>query len=134
MLGRRHRRQRAFGARPVCPRVVPPAPGTGPRYAATEHVQLREERDKLQERVDRLRNELVAKNKVIDAEPEKKKVDPRTGVRVMLVRPSFIEKVAANPGTVSDLPEYVLVVKPVHEPTVLPDPVVPVQVQVGAKK
>lgn len=114
-------------------RVVPAAPGSGPRYAAAEHVQLREERDKLQERVDRLRNELVAKNKVIDAEPEKKKVDPRTGVRVKLVRPSFIENVAANPGTASDdLPEYVLVIKPIDEPTVLPDAVVPVKV--GAKQ
>ncbi len=91
-------------------------------------MQLREERDRLQERVDRLRNELVAKNKVVDAEPDKKKVEPRTDVRVRLVKPSFIEKVAANPGTMPDLPEYVLVITPISEPTVLPDPVVPAKV------
>lgn len=111
-------------------RVVPANQGSGPRYAASEHVQLREERDKLQERVDRLRNELVAKNKVIDAEPEKKKVEPRTDVRVKLVKPSFIEKVAANPGTVPDLPEYVLVVSPIAEPTVFSYPESPVKAEV----
>lgn len=106
-------------------RVIPSNQGSGPRYAAAEHVQLREERDKLQEKVDRLRNEMVAKNRTVDAEPEKKKVEPRSDVAVKLVKPTFIEKVAANPGTIANLPEYVLVVQPISDPTVLPDPVVP---------
>jgi hypothetical protein len=105
-------------------RVVPASAGNPPRYAAAEYVQLRTERDTLQDRVDRLRNELVAKNKVVDPEPEKKKVDPRTDVRVRLVKPSFIKAVEDNPGVVADLPEFVLVIEPIAEPTVLPDPTV----------
>lgn len=102
-------------------RLVPASGGSGPRYAATEHVQLREERDKLQERIDKLRAELLAKNRVVDAEPERKKVNPQTDVRVRLVGPTFVSGVAQHPGMAKDLPEYVLVVSPMDEPTVLPD-------------
>lgn len=106
-------------------RVVAGSAGNAPRYAAAEYVQLRTERDTLQDRVDKLRNDLVAKNKVVDPEPEKKKVEPRTDVHVKLVKPSFITAVAANPGVAADLPEFVLVIEPIAEPTVLPDPTVP---------
>lgn len=106
-------------------RIVPGGPGSGARYAAADHVQLREERDKLQDRLDKARNELVAKNKVIDPEPDKKKVEPRTDVAVRLVRQSFVDTVAANPGAVKDLPDYVLVVEPIPSTAVLLDPVIP---------
>ncbi|ATE80472.1 hypothetical protein [Pseudomonas frederiksbergensis] len=106
-------------------RVVPASSGSPARYAATELVQLREERDKLQERVDSLRSNIIAKNKVIDANPEKTKVEPRTDVSVKLVKPTFIEAVANNPGTVEDLPDFVIVLENNPEPAVRPDPIIP---------
>ncbi len=110
--------------------------GTGTRFAAAEHVQMREERDKLQEKVDRLRADLVAKNKVVDAEPEKKKVEPRTDIGVKLVKQSFVDAVAANPGKFEDLPEFVLVVSPIVVPPVesLPNQPAGVVANVGEKK
>jgi hypothetical protein len=106
-------------------RVVPAGPGNSARYAATEFIQLREERDKLQERVDGLRTNVLSKNKLIDADPAKKKVVPRTDVNVKLVRSSFIDAVADNPGAFTDLPEFVLVVGSLSEPVLLPDPSTP---------
>jgi hypothetical protein len=115
-------------------RIVPASGANPARYAAADHVQLREERDKLQDRADKLRNELLAKNKVVDASPEKKKVEPRSDIRVKLVKPSFIKAVADNPGVTSDLPEYVLVVTPISEPTITPDPATPTPAAAPAKK
>jgi hypothetical protein len=102
--------------------TAPTGVGNAARNPAAEHVQLREERDKLQERVDRLRSELVAKNKAVDAQPEKKKVDGQTDVQVVLVKPSFIEAVAKSPGTFDKLPPYVVVIRPMPEPAVLANP------------
>ena len=99
------------------------APGVGERFAADEHVKLREERDKLQARLDQTRTELIAKNKTVNAEAEKAKVETRSNVAVKLVSKSFIDKVALNPaGTFGELPPYVLLLTPTPEPAVRRDP------------
>jgi hypothetical protein len=61
-------------------------------------VQLREERDKLQDRIDKSRADLVGKNKELEAPVAAKKVESKSDVQVALVKRSFIEAVAANPG------------------------------------
>lgn len=104
-------------------RVVPSGGGQQARYAAAEYVQLREERDKLQDRIDKIRSELLAKNKFVDAGPEKSKIAARTDVSVPLVKSTFIETVEKNPGVYSDLPEYVLVVVgPMEGPVICSTP------------
>lgn len=97
--------------------------GAGERFAVDEHVKLREERDKLQARLDQTRTELLAKNKTVNADAEKPKVEVQSNVQVKLVSESFIDKVATNPaGTFGDLPTYILVLKPNPEPAVRREP------------
>lgn len=82
-----------------------------------EYVKMREEREKLQARINQLRSDLVAKNKITPLQPEPPKpenVTPRTNVPVALVRQSYVDGVNDKRGTYKGrpLPEFVLVLTP----------------------
>ena len=109
-------------------RVTTNPGGAAVRFAADEHVRLREERDLLQTRLDQKHADLLAKNKVLALKTAEKpatpkKVVPRKDVPVKLVHRDFIDAAATIPAAkLSEQPEFVLVLKPVREPTVLPMP------------
>jgi len=93
----------------------PAAAGRGRESAVDDHVKLREERDKLQARIDQVRADLISKNKTISMGPEAPKaakVEPRSNVAVSLVKRSYVDAVNAKPASFSGLPEFVLVLEP----------------------
>ncbi|MBK7278263.1 MAG: hypothetical protein IPN37_18205 [Betaproteobacteria bacterium] len=94
-----------------------PAAAPGRLGAVEEHVKLREERDRLQARIDQLRSDLIGKNKVValaPAAPKASKVEPRPNVPVTLVKAAYVTAVNAKPADYKDaaLPEFVLVLEP----------------------
>lgn len=107
-----------------------PSDEPGRHSAVDEHVKLREERDRLQTRIDQMRNELIARNKVVglapaavaaDA-PKPPKVEARAGVSVTLVKKGYVEAVNAKPADFKGLPEFVLVLEPDERGAVAPLP------------
>lgn len=83
--------------------------------AVADHIKLREERDKLQARIDSVRTDLLSKNKTIamGAEaPKTAKVEARSNVAVTLVKKSYVDAVNANPTGFKGLPDFVLVLEP----------------------
>lgn len=97
--------------------VVPPpaAAREGRDTAVADHIKLREERDKLQARIDLVRTDLLSKNKTIamGAEaPKAAKVEARSNVAVTLVKKSYVDAVNANPAGFKGLPDFVLVLEP----------------------
>jgi hypothetical protein len=95
-----------------------PAPAATARdkdSAVESYIKLREERDKLQARIDQVRTDLLGKNKTVamGAEAAKAaKVEARSNVVVSLVKKSYVDKVNASPSSFSSLPEFVLVLEP----------------------
>ncbi|AYQ26560.1 hypothetical protein DT070_00010 [Polaromonas sp. SP1] len=79
----------------------------GVRYAADEHIKLREERDKLAAQLQGL----VASTVSSDTKGgDKAKVKPRTSQQVRLANQEFVDKVNSNLGVLFDEPpEFVLV-------------------------
>lgn len=97
----------------------------GSHSAVEDHVKLREERDRLQGRIDLLRSELIAKNKVVGIGPVVPKavnVEPRTKVPVTLVKKAYVDTVNAKPADFKALPEFVLVLEPDSAAVVAPLP------------
>lgn len=85
------------------------------RSGANEQVKLREERDKLQARIDQARADLLAKNKVVPLSREKPapgKVEPRSNQPVTLVTRDYVTKANATPAAFGNLPEFVIVIEP----------------------
>ena len=113
-----------------------PPNALGRHGAVDEHVKLREERDKLQTRLDQLRTDLIGKNKIValgpDA-PKATKVDPRPNVPVTLVKRGYVDAVKANPASFKNakLPEFVLVLEPDDSGAVAP---LPTPTTAGAKQ
>lgn len=111
-----------------------PADKQGRHSAVDEHVKLREERDKLQARIDQMRSDLIGKNKIValgpDA-PKPAKVEPRVDVPVTLVKREYVSAVNDKPADFKDgsLPEFVLVLEPDDTGAISPLPK-----PVGAKK
>lgn len=103
----------------------PSAAREGRDSAVAEHIKLREERDKLQARIDQVRTDLLGKNKTIamGAEaPKAAKVEARSNVAVTLVKKSYVDTVNANPAGFKGLPDFVLVLEPDDKGGVLASP------------
>ena len=102
-----------------------PTDKQGRHSGVEEHVKLREERDRLRGRIDLLRSELIAKNKVValgPVAPKAANVEPRTNVPVTLVKKAYVETVNAKPAEFKALPEFVLVLEPDDAAAVAPLP------------
>ena len=99
----------------------------GRRSVVEENVKLREERDKLQVRVDQVRSDLISRNKIVALGPDipkATKVEPRTNVSVTLVKAAYVSAVNSKPAAFDSalLPEFVLVLEPDNSGAVAPLP------------
>jgi len=99
----------------------------GRHSMADEGIKLREERDKLQARVEQLRSDLIGKNRTVALGPDAPKtapIEPRTNVSVTLAERTFVDAVNAKPADFkdADLPEFVLVLSPDDRGAVTPLP------------
>ena len=99
----------------------------GRHSVVEENVKLREERDKLQVRVDQLRSDLISRNKIVALGPDipkATKVEPRANVSVTLVKAAYVSAVNSKPAAFDSalLPEFVLVLEPDNSGAVAPLP------------
>jgi hypothetical protein len=100
-----------------------PTGDQGRHNAAEEHIRMREERDRLQARIDQLRVNLIGKNKIVALRPDAPKPEKlvaRSKVPVQLVTKSFLT--AAEKAKPEDRPEFVLVLEPDDSGPITPLP------------
>lgn len=93
--------------------------------AVDEHIKLREERDRLQARIDQVRTDTLGKNRSVAlaadaAKPDK--VQPRAAVPVALVEKGYVEAVNAKPSAYKTAREFVLVLEPDNTGAITPIP------------
>lgn len=90
----------------------------GSQYAASEHIKLAAEYERLGAALDKRRQDLVAANH--EPAPTKEKNIARTGIPISLADRDFIKK--APTMKPSELPKYVLVLEPDLAPAMIPTP------------